>query len=41
MKFTPELEFEEDPGSTGGERVEWLLEQIRLQEQARADGEAS
>jgi len=32
MKFTPELEFEEDPGVTEGERVEELLRQIRARE---------
>ena len=29
MKFTPELEFEEDPAATGGERIEELLRQIQ------------
>jgi ribosome-binding factor A len=41
MKFTPELEFEEDPGASGGERVEQLLEQIRAEERGRVEGEAS
>jgi ribosome-binding factor A len=36
MKFTPELEFEEDPGASGGERVEELLRQIQAER-----GEAS
>jgi ribosome-binding factor A len=39
MKFTPELEFEEDAGATSAERVEELLRQIRAKEQA--PGEAS
>jgi ribosome-binding factor A len=29
MKFTPELEFEEDPGATGADRIEELLRQIQ------------
>jgi ribosome-binding factor A len=41
MKFTPELEFEEDPGASGGERVEQLLEQIRAEERGQVEGEAS
>ena len=32
MKFTPELEFEEDPGATEGKRVEELLRQIHARE---------
>ena len=40
MKFTPELEFEEDPGATGGERVEELLRQIQEQEKAGDAGDA-
>jgi ribosome-binding factor A len=34
MKFTPELEFEEDPGATGGERIEEILRQIHEQDEA-------
>ena len=34
MKFTPDLLFEEDPGATGGERVEEILRQIRAQDEA-------
>jgi len=33
MKFTPELEFEEDTTATSGERVEELLRHIHEQEQ--------
>jgi ribosome-binding factor A len=35
MKFTPELEFEEDPGAAGGERIEEILRQIHEQDEAR------
>ena len=35
MKFTPELQFEEDPGATSGERVDELLRQIHAQETTR------
>jgi ribosome-binding factor A len=46
MKFTPELEFAEDPGATGGERVEELLRQIQVNQAATgnapgAEGEAT
>jgi ribosome-binding factor A len=39
MKFTPELEFEEDPGPASGERVEQLLEQIHAEERRRGQEE--
>lgn len=32
MKFTPELEFEEEASATSGQRVEELLRQIHTQE---------
>ena len=39
MKFTPELEFEEDAGPATGERVEELLRQIHAE--PPTEGEAS
>ncbi|HEY7280179.1 MAG TPA: 30S ribosome-binding factor RbfA [Actinomycetota bacterium] len=39
MKFTPELEFEEDADAATGERVEELLRQIHAEH--RTEGEAS
>jgi ribosome-binding factor A len=39
MKFTPELEFEEDPGAESAERIEKLLEEIRAEERRRAQEE--
>jgi ribosome-binding factor A len=39
MKFTPELEFEEDSEQSRGERVEELLARIREEERMRTQGE--
>ncbi len=37
MKFTPELEFEEDAGAAGGERVDELLRQIHAEHPPQGD----
>src|SRR3954447_25946186 len=39
MKFTPELEFEEDTAEAGGQRVEEILALIHDEERARPEGE--
>jgi ribosome-binding factor A len=39
MKFTPELEFEEDTAEARGQRVEEILARIREEERARPEGE--
>jgi ribosome-binding factor A len=39
MKFTPELEFEEDTAEARGQRVEEILARIREEERTRPEGE--